>query len=307
VPCAAVSLQGPYHQAFTSRISVGQAKHREIKLKDAALPCVFCDGARVGTTEEHCPPRALFRDRAWPEGFVFPACESCNGGSSEEDLVVAFLAHMQPDQDAKTQARGFGLMRGLHKQQPGLFARMMQVSAVEARSAARRLKIKPERGQTYQELGVVNIPDEIHRAVGKFALKLSKAIYFQHRGSVFPADGTVLYQWFTNAQLQEHGRIPMLEAFANVAAETRPLTRGGKDLRDQFDYKFSTARDSPIHVLQVVFGQVFGFLSLLSQEPGRIENMHQRIADKMGSKGPFIFLTGSEVDSSGKVPGRVPQ
>lgn len=270
---------------------MGEAKHKKVKLRDAGLPCIYCGGRAAGTTEDHCPPRALFREKQWPEGFVFPACEPCNGGSSDEDLLVALLAHMAPDQDKKTQTTGTGLMRLIHRQQPYLLGQMMKMTAIEAKSAARRLNMKPEPGQTYQEMGIVNIPEEMHTAVGAFALKLTKAIYFKQTGNIFPAEGSVMYQWFTNAQMQEHGSIPMLDAFANVAAATSPIKRNGKDLSDQFDVKFSTASDAPLHVIQVIFGKMFGFVSILSEEPGRVEALHQRMVEKTGNEGPFTFLT----------------
>jgi hypothetical protein len=36
--------------------------------------CAFCGGHATATTVEHCPPRALFQDRRWPESFEFPCC-----------------------------------------------------------------------------------------------------------------------------------------------------------------------------------------------------------------------------------------
>jgi hypothetical protein len=44
--------------------------------------CIFCGGTVAATTVEHCPPRAMFDNKEWPEGYAFPACASCNGGSS---------------------------------------------------------------------------------------------------------------------------------------------------------------------------------------------------------------------------------
>src|SRR3974390_3767141 len=38
----------------------------------------------------------LRQRRQWPEGFEFPACDVCNGGSRDDDLLVAMLAKMDP-------------------------------------------------------------------------------------------------------------------------------------------------------------------------------------------------------------------
>ena len=60
--------------------------------------CVFCGGVNPATTVEHCPPRALFQHKHWPEGFDFAACEACNHGTGDQDAIVAMLARMDPDE-----------------------------------------------------------------------------------------------------------------------------------------------------------------------------------------------------------------
>ena len=56
----------------------------------AAHPCCcFCGGGIRAETEDHIPARSLFVDRQWPEGFVFPACRSCNSSSRFDGLLKA--------------------------------------------------------------------------------------------------------------------------------------------------------------------------------------------------------------------------
>jgi hypothetical protein len=55
--------------------------------------CIFCGGGEKATTIEHCPPRAMFQFRDWPEGFEFPACESCNHGTADHDLIISLNRH----------------------------------------------------------------------------------------------------------------------------------------------------------------------------------------------------------------------
>ena len=87
------------------------AQHRRQFLK-THTHCAFCGGSALATTIEHCPPRAMFQNRQWPEGFEFPSCKSCNLGTSDQDLLIAMLARMDPfrgkgDEDGKLT----GLMR----------------------------------------------------------------------------------------------------------------------------------------------------------------------------------------------------
>lgn len=257
------------------------------------MHCIFCGGGTLATTEEHCPPRALFRDKHWPEGYVFPACESCNSDSSDEDLMVAFLAQMDPKaQDPEKHKKGFGLMRAVHRQFPGTLQEIFKKSATEARRDARRLGMTPELGKTYQELGIANVSEAMHMSVAMLGSKLTKAVYYMQTKEIFTSNGGIMFQWFTNAQKMEHGKIVLLEAAAAFSAISPPKQRNSKDLKDQFDYRYSVGEEGKIHLLQVVFGEVFGFVTIFSQTPGRLESMEDSIKQKLGTAdSPFKFLS----------------
>ena len=275
---------------------MGEAKLRKEKLIAAGHLCIFCGGQRIATTEEHCPPRALFRGKRWPEGYVFPACEDCNGGTSDDDLMISFLANLTQVGSAD---KGTGLMYQVNKQFPGFLKAMFERTAVQARKMARKTGLRPGPGETYQELPIVKLPVEAHRCVSVLAAKLTKAIYFKQTSEIFPTEGGIMFQWFTNAQKMEHGRIVLLDALSHFAAMSAPKRRGGKDLTDQFDYKYSADKPGELHILQVVFGEVFGFVSIFSQVPGRLESMENRIKDAHpGIDSPFKFLStnGSVVE-----------
>jgi hypothetical protein len=250
---------------------VGEAKRKFKVFQASGAVCIFCGGGTPATTEEHCPPRGLFRDRQWPVGFVFPACQACNGGTRDQDLMVAFMAQLHPHQDGTISGQSEKLMRGVHKRFPGTLQEMVNVSAVSARATARKLRLEPARGQTYQGLGIANVPEAMHACVATLAGKLTKAIYHQQRGRIFPADGGITFQWFTNAQHMEHGCIPILQSLQGILGASKPIRRNGQDLRDQFDYEYSSSQAGDLHLLRVAFGSVFGFVTIFSQTPGRLE------------------------------------
>lgn len=272
---------------------MGQSKNRRETFLAENRFCIFCGGSAPATTQEHCPPRALFRDRAWPKGYVFPACEACNGGTSDDDLLVAFLANLDLRSGAHdARSKGFGLMKRVHRRFPGLLQSMMDLSPIEARATARRLGMTPAPGQTHQQLGIANVTPEMHAAVATLAGKLVKAIYFKQTGRVFPAGGGIMFHWFTNAQRLEHGKIPALEVLKGTTAMSTPKERGGKDLKEQFDYLYSADSDGTLHVLQVVFGVVFGFVCFVSQTPGRLEAIHDHLCEQHeGKPSPFTFVS----------------
>lgn len=271
---------------------MGEAKLNASAFTAAHPFCIFCGGDAAATTREHCPPRSLFRDRQWPEKFEFPACLACNGGTSDDDLMIAFLAQLDPHGGPEKLTKGKGLMRAIDKQFPGFLGLMFTQSAIEARAKARRLGLSPAPGRTHQQMGIANVPQATHACVEKLAGKLTKALYYLHAGDVFPRDGGIQFRWFTNAQLLQHGHIDVLEVMKEIHAVTLPLKRNGKDLRDQFDYLYSVDPPGSLHMLQAVFGRTFGFVTLFSQIPGHLEGIESEIQAQHGShESPFRFIS----------------
>lgn len=224
---------------------------------------------------------------------MFPACGACNGGTSDDDAMVAFLAHLDP-KSPEQFTYGTGLMKTVNRQFPGALPRMFIKTPIQARAEARRLGLKPAPGQTFAEMGIVKIPTETHQSVATVARKLAKAIYYMKTGNIFPADGGIMFQWFTNAQMREHGKIVYLEALEPINGVASPIVRNKQNLSDQFDYLYSVDKPETLHVLRVVFGKVFGFVLLMSQRPGQLEAMNQRIRKVTGRKNsPFRFLSSN--------------
>lgn len=146
------------------------------------------------------------------------------------------LARMDPFEDSGNRdGRLVGLIRNVNAQYPGLFAKMMP-SAVEARRQNQTLGLQPAPGQTHQEAGPVKVPDEFHQAVGVFARKLAKAIFYRETGCLFANEGCLLLNWFTNADFLRDGKYVVFDLLKELAGLAPPLKRGGKYLNDQFVY-----------------------------------------------------------------------
>lgn len=252
--------------------------------------CAFCGGGAQSSTIEHCPPRAMFQHRQWPEGFEFPACEACNHGSSDDDLVVAMLARMDPfEEKGNRDGKLEGLMFATNKQRPGLFEKMMP-SAAEARRNNRKLGITPALGQTHQEAGGVKIPEEFHVAVCTLARKLAKGVYYRETGKVFPLSGCLLLNWFTNADLLREGKYIIFDLLKEVDGNIPPVRRAGVFLNDQFEYKISFSPEADLVVLQALFGNAFGFVVFGCTIPGHLEAKITRLRESAARDGPFAVL-----------------
>jgi hypothetical protein len=239
--------------------------------------CAFCGDVTPSTTIEHCPPRAMFQNRRWPEGFEFPACDRCNGGTRDDDLLIAMLARVDPlenrgDRDGKAP----GLMARAHKRHPGMFQRMLAIG---------------EGGQP-QAIFEWQITDEMRQAVDVLAAKLAKGIYWRHTQNIFPNYGGLAMTWFTNADVARDGKYKLFEILQHVAGDAPSLTRSGTYLNDQFEYKFSLSPEKHILALQAKFGNAFGFVLFGSTTRGLLEKNIQLAVASPRADGvePFRIL-----------------
>jgi hypothetical protein len=194
--------------------------------------------------------------------------------------------HLKGDLDGKQ----IGLMKMVHRQFPGLFDKMMP-SASEARRHNRDLGIQPSPGQTHLEASnTINIPQEVHDAVCIFARKLAKGVYYRETKIVFPNDGCLLLNWFSNETLVRRGKYPIFEILTNIRGNVPQLKRADKLLNDQFEYKYSLTPDRTISVLQTRFGNSFGFVVFGSTVADQLETIVRRLRETSGRKGPFAVL-----------------
>ncbi len=274
---------------------MGAAKRRQREFLRANPICAFCGGRAAATTIEHCPPRALFQRKEWPEGFEFPSCRTCNQDSSDNDLLVAMLARLDPFQNkGDRDGRLNGLMAMTNRQFPGLFQKMMP-SATEARRHNRELGLRPESGKTHQETGAVKVTEELHQAVGSIGRKLAKGIFYQETGYPFPDFGCLVLNWFSNTDLFRNGKYVVFDLLQGLGGEAPPLKRGRKYLNDQFEYKLSMSPDKDIFVLQALFGNVFGFVVFGSTLPGKLEAIIKRLREQTQRDDPFSVLQSTSL------------
>lgn len=127
-------------------------------------------------------------------------------------------------------------------------------------------------------------------AVETFSRKLAKAVYFREVSEIFPNQGTLLFNWFTNAQLVQHGKYVLFELLKDVPGRAVPLIRGGKYLDEQFQYKLSITPVNDVFMLQARFGVAFGIVIFGSTEQQVIEPIVEDLRLKYGKDGPFVVL-----------------
>lgn len=269
---------------------MGASKRRRAAFFKANPMCIFCGGAVQAETIEHCPPRAMFQNREWPVGFEFPACHQCNAGTANDDLLIALLARMDPLTDRGNEDGSLaGLMKNANKQFPSMFNNMMYTASA-ARRVNRKYGIVPSPGQTHQEAGGIRVTDEMDRAVQTLAAKLAKGVFYQATGSIFPSDGRLILNWFTNVEALKNGKYPVFEILRGLVGIAPPVLRSRKLLNDQFEYKYSLSEEGNLFVLQAKFAHAFGLVVIGAQQAEQLDLMMEKIKEKVGHDGPFKVL-----------------
>jgi hypothetical protein len=239
--------------------------------------CIFCGGTVPATTIEHCPPRSMFDDRVAPDGYEFASCSTCNNGTSDEDLLVAWMARLDyTDLSAEGDQRTNGLFKAVHKQFPKLVTKLLP-NAVEAKRTNRMLGITPEPGKTHAETCVINVAPEMTGAIQTFAKKLAKAVYYMQAQKVFPADGCLMLGWFTNVEfVRKSGFVPFL-AMKDIAGTTPAIERNRRSLDNRFSYKYSGSDDAKLFAIQAMFGNSFGLVIFGCTQPGQLEGIIKKV------------------------------
>lgn len=273
---------------------MGEAKRRKSKTQELISNqpfCIFCGGSSAATTTEHCPPRSLFLNRNWPEGYEFPACTECNRGTSHDDAVVAMMARMSPDNSGNKDGQLQRVVRGVMQKIPDL-PQKLRTSASEARKLNREIGVEPPPGMTHRDMGVALIPDEFFPAVNRFSNKLARAAYYKETGKIFPTHGCILMNWSTNATWIKHGTNVVFDILSSIPGSIPKMERARKSLHDQFSYKVSLEGDR-LMILQAQFSYSFSLAIFASSVPGQLEAIAESIHEKTSRDGSSFELVHS--------------
>jgi hypothetical protein len=269
---------------------MGMSRARKDEFKRKHPWCIFCGGVAIMTTIEHCPPRAMFQGRHAPEGFEFPACSNCNHGSADDDLIVAFLARINPFEGSdRGDGRFRELAKSIRQKHPGLIEKMFP-TATEARRLNKTFGLRAPPGKTQQESGVSKCPAEIHQAIAVFAAKLSKAIYYLETEKIFPENGELVMKWTANSELVSRGGYTLIETLTDLPGVEPVLKRGGTHLNSQFAYKLSMANENEFFAIQAVFGFGFSIVVFGSTTVGEFEDQRKLLQRNFGKTSNFVMI-----------------
>jgi hypothetical protein len=228
--------------------------------------CCFCGGQAKATTIDHVPPRALFRGRKWPEGYIFPACHDCNNATRRDELLVGMLARIFPDAEApEHKAELHKHMAAVNAKFPGLLASMRIPRAQE-----RRLLRERTAPSGKPPSGLLSITDpRFEQAIHQFGTKLMLALFYRHTQVIIPRSGGIPFRWFSNAQnldemLPRDTLAPLLGGFAD-------LKRESTSLKDQFFYRYAIADTKNAAAFLAFFNQAIVMLGFVFPDISKVK------------------------------------
>jgi hypothetical protein len=218
-------------------MTMGEAQQSKKAFLEAHPRCCFCGGKKRATTQDHVPSRAFFNDRAWPEGFVFPACNKCNAASAKGELLATVLLRIgKIDATDEEKAYTRKLTNGVKNNFPGIVDAMR----VSAEDQAAYLEGEGKKRFPNAETGKLiafSLEDErCQDAVAEFGRKLLLALFYFHTHDILPREGRMAFRWFANTNLDEIH--PVMET---VTPKLVTTTRRNTNLGEQFYYRYGVA------------------------------------------------------------------
>jgi hypothetical protein len=211
----------------------------------AAHPvCCFCGGTTPSVEPDHQPPRAMFDNRQWPEGYVFPACASCNHVTSEQEDIIAFLARslLLGDENPQQKNEYLEKLRAMNWRHIEML-RSMEMTANQKRRAFKERDLQKPPGTIYSDFPMLNVEHpKITSAIKLFGAKLFLALHYKHHNVIAPPGAHVATLFVTNIQV-EQGKID--DNIRSLMGRSAELVRACNDLSDQFNYSYAFSESDP--------------------------------------------------------------
>lgn len=161
---------------------MGDKSNRTSRFLKAHPRCCFCGGAAEATTIDHVPARTFFWKREGPEGFEFPACQSCQSATRIDELVFGFYARLMDRDDRRYDERDASrLLAGVMNNAPSLLPKL-DLSQRLKRRALQDYGIDIPRGDFLEDVPLAGLPTEFHSAATIVGRKLALATRYKEFG-----------------------------------------------------------------------------------------------------------------------------
>ncbi|MDZ5448960.1 hypothetical protein [Labrys sp. ZIDIC5] len=256
---------------------MGEASRRRsaVKLNIAGKFCAYC-AMTPAETEEHMPPKIMFRKKDRPPGLEIPACVRCNNGTGHADLVAAlatrFFAsdeeYREVDEDLER------IFRGIRNNRPDVLVGMLQ------RRAAEKFFLKSQASPMAREAGFkfVKINPVFDWYLKLFSKKLVLALAYNERQEPLPTSAGVIAAWRTNHQLMSDD---YPSEITSLLPTTDTLKQGKKEAFGQFRFASKSDPAKTTGICRANFNLSFSVYGLWTVDRGMLEPQSE--------DGPSVF------------------
>lgn len=217
---------------------MGEAKNRQALRREFFAQhamCIFCGGEERAITEDHIPPRSLFRERKWPEGYVFPACMRCNQASKDDENFLAAVLRLTLQEPDKLDRRELRKHLDAARNNFPLALASLRMNTFEKRSALRKHGLQWREGRTASGFPMFKLEGTVLTSINRFMFKLGCALHYKYIGKPLSINGFITSEFRTNVANYVQ---PIPESILALAPELSNPKRNQKPLADQFTYRF---------------------------------------------------------------------
>lgn len=223
--------------------------------------CCFCAGAAPAVEEDHQPGRVFFRNREWPEGFVFPSCAACNRVSKKSENVSSILISNTQNE---TDFIGYrSRVEHVRLNYPEFLPRDT-VTTNRKRSVFKRLGMEKPAGVAYADPPIASIDPEVWmpelRLLGR---KLFLALFYQTFGKPLPLAGGIWLEVRSNA---DDPNEDFIQAIGALGGNTLAPVRSTQPLVDQLDIRWSASVDPNLALYLVGLQKMIYFSGFVMED-----------------------------------------
>jgi hypothetical protein len=250
------------------------AKNRAKQLRDflAENPlCIYCGGVTPATTRDHAPSRQVFYLRQWPEGYVFPSCDTCNSAVKDAEQVMALISRITLAPKTPRETREFvEIVRAVRNNYPAVLKEMRATPEQTAEYLSKPwLPALSKAGLAAPEPLSLRGP-LVRQHAEMFARKLFTALHYKEFRKIIPPEGGIVWRWYANTERFD-GALP--DEFTRLIQQRPTIRHTRRDLTDQFFYTFAKATDGEVAGYYAMFRQSFAMLGFVEMDAREFESV----------------------------------
>jgi len=239
---------------------MGNKRNRLKKFLTAHPICCYCGGGTSASTEDHWPSRSIFKERKWPQGYVFPACIPCQQTTSDDETLFALLCRLHPKDETQEEIEHTRkLMAAISERLPDIYHSFFP-SANKVKSWLRESKQKIMPGQTTKDIPMLSLEHPgINERVRNCAAKLFLSLHYLHTKKILPSKGGIFFMWYSNANMPN---VEFSDVLSPFTSNLPNLKWQHVDLSDQFLYRYGHDHHGETSIFHVVFHASIGMIGV---------------------------------------------